>query len=92
MSRKRRKNLQVGDRVRVRYPGEYLEIEARIHAVRDDGQIVDLIDHPYGNELWSVPAHMVRLLISPYTPMISRHKDRPILTGQEPSISKNAPE
>ena len=92
MSYGRAKDLRPGDKVKVRYPGEYIEVEAHIHSIRDEGKTVDLIGHPYGDEIWSVTARMVTLVISPDAPMLGgqkRDSGEGEITGREPSLSQN---
>jgi hypothetical protein len=87
MRRKNRPDIQPGDWVKVRYPGEYTTFKARVKALRDGGQTVDLVDHPFGAGVWSAPVWMVTAVVSPDAPMLGGIKpdDR---TGQEPLISR----
>ena len=92
MFRKNRPDIQPGDWVKVRYPGEYTTFKARVKAVRDDkdvagGQMVDLVDHPFGAGVWSAPVWMVTAIISPDAPMLGGIKPDE-RSGQEPLISR----
>ncbi len=87
MLHKNRPVIQPGDWVRVRYPGEYTSFKARVKALSDDGQTVDLIDHPFGAGVWSAPVWMVKAIISPDAPMLGGIEPDE-LSGQEPLISR----